>query len=53
MLGDNPLWWCWPSVPAGNGLKFRLVNPQGEWHELHSHRDDDGGPWGENGFTEP
>ncbi|KAH9923635.1 zf-DHHC-domain-containing protein [Fomitopsis serialis] len=25
VLGDSPLWWCWPTVPAGTGLKYQLA----------------------------
>jgi len=25
VLGDNPLLWCWPTVPPGTGLKYQLA----------------------------
>ncbi|KZT08720.1 zf-DHHC-domain-containing protein [Laetiporus sulphureus 93-53] len=25
VLGDSPLWWCWPTVPPGTGLKYQLA----------------------------
>ena len=34
MLGPNPWLWCWPSVPAGNGLKYPLADGDGKWVEF-------------------
>ena len=25
VLGPNPLLWCWPAVPPGDGLSFEIV----------------------------
>jgi len=25
VLGKDPLWWCWPTVPPGDGLKYELA----------------------------
>ncbi|TFY61142.1 hypothetical protein EVJ58_g4697 [Rhodofomes roseus] len=25
VLGDSPLWWCWPTVTPGTGLKYQLA----------------------------
>lgn len=35
MLGKNPLWWCWPTTPPGNGLKY----------EFSFGNEDDGAHW--------
>ena len=56
MLGDNPLLWCWPTVPPGDGLKYPIANPQGEWIELQNPREPeaDTKPWQRGtGFAEP
>lgn len=37
-MGDKPYLWCWPTVTPGNGLKYPVVDPDGEWTEL-SHFD--------------
>ncbi|TBU62562.1 zf-DHHC-domain-containing protein [Dichomitus squalens] len=29
ILGSNPLLWCWPTVPPGNGLKYQLADGDG------------------------
>lgn len=34
MLGSNPMMWCCPTVPQGNGLKYPLAQGDGEWMEL-------------------
>ncbi|KZP25294.1 zf-DHHC-domain-containing protein [Athelia psychrophila] len=26
ILGPNPLWWCWPTVTPGTGLKYQLAD---------------------------
>ncbi|EJC98733.1 zf-DHHC-domain-containing protein [Fomitiporia mediterranea MF3/22] len=35
VLGKNPLLWCWPSVPPGNGLKFPVADADGRWFALN------------------
>lgn len=54
MLGDSALWWCWPTVPRGSGLKYPVADPEGEWTELQQaggllRRD----PWAERDTIEP
>lgn len=34
VLGNNPLWWCWPTAPLGNGLKYEMSNADGEWFAM-------------------
>ena len=34
VLGPNPLMWCCPTVPPGNGLKYPLAEGDGEWIDL-------------------
>jgi len=34
VLGKNPLFWCCPTPPPGNGLKYQLAEGQGKWIEL-------------------
>ncbi|EIN13917.1 zf-DHHC-domain-containing protein [Punctularia strigosozonata HHB-11173 SS5] len=36
VLGSNPLLWCCPTVPPGNGLKYDMTTDYGEWMELQS-----------------
>ena len=31
-LGPNPLFWCWPRPPLGNGLRYELSKQDGEWY---------------------
>ncbi|CAL1694424.1 unnamed protein product [Somion occarium] len=35
ILGKNPLFWCWPTVPPGTGLKYPLAEGHSEWIELY------------------
>ncbi|TDL20993.1 zf-DHHC-domain-containing protein [Rickenella mellea] len=44
VLGPNPLFWCWPSIPPGNGLSFRVSAQDGKFIELR-----DGYPYGRRG----
>jgi palmitoyltransferase ZDHHC6 len=42
VLGKNPLMWCCPSIPAGDGLKYPIVEADGRWSELTvRHREGD------------
>ena len=38
VLGPNPLLWCCPSVPPGNGLKYPLADGDGKWIEFTMRR---------------
>ena len=38
VLGTKPLWWLWPSVPNGNGLKFKVADGDGKWVEFRRGR---------------
>lgn len=38
ILGQNPLLWCCPSVPQGDGLKYQVVETDGRWIELNYRR---------------
>jgi len=38
VLGNDPLLWCWPTVPPGTGLKYQLAVADGEWVELNTRR---------------
>ncbi|EMD32570.1 hypothetical protein CERSUDRAFT_58434 [Gelatoporia subvermispora B] len=38
ILGSSPLYWCWPTVPPGTGLKYQLAVADGEWVELNTRR---------------
>lgn len=38
ILGQNPLLWCCPSVPQGDGLKYQVVEADGRWIELNYRR---------------
>ncbi|KZV71004.1 zf-DHHC-domain-containing protein [Peniophora sp. CONT] len=41
VLGVNPMLWCCPSVPQGNGLKYVLSDTDGkssQWHEIARHK---------------
>ncbi|KAG2022858.1 palmitoyltransferase PFA4 [Coprinopsis cinerea AmutBmut pab1-1] len=40
VLGDNPLFWCWPQRMPGNGLKFELAHHADE-HQVWPPRDPD------------
>ncbi|EMD34715.1 hypothetical protein CERSUDRAFT_116907 [Gelatoporia subvermispora B] len=46
VLGNNPLYWCWPAVPPGTGLKYQIVvaDDPDEFllHLLHTARDRSG-----------
>ena len=56
MLGDNPWLWCWPTVPPGNGLKYPVVDPNGEWMELQGRAAEFSrrmGAWERGGAVEP
>ncbi|KAI0078856.1 zf-DHHC-domain-containing protein [Panus rudis PR-1116 ss-1] len=33
VMGDNPLLWCWPTVPPGNGLRYPLAEGHGDDEE--------------------
>ena len=35
VLGKRSLYWCWPTVPPGSGLKYPLAAGQGKWIELN------------------
>ena len=43
VLGPNPLMWCCPTVPPGNGLKYPLADGDGKWVEFTMTRRNDGG----------
>ncbi|KZS93474.1 zf-DHHC-domain-containing protein [Sistotremastrum niveocremeum HHB9708] len=34
VLGRNPLLWCWPTNPTGNGLKYQVGSGEGKWVEF-------------------
>ncbi len=34
VLGTNPLLWCCPAAPPGNGLKYPLADGDGKWIEF-------------------
>jgi palmitoyltransferase len=38
VLGSNPLLWCWPTIPPGNGLNYQLSVVDGEWNEQTAER---------------
>ncbi|KAK7695072.1 hypothetical protein QCA50_002262 [Cerrena zonata] len=35
VLGKSPVWWCWPTVPPGSGLRYPLAEGHSEWIELY------------------
>ncbi|KAG9000441.1 Palmitoyltransferase [Tulasnella sp. JGI-2019a] len=37
VLGDNPLFWCWPQRMRGSGLRFPVAEGTGKWIEFHRH----------------
>lgn len=38
VLGKNPLLWCCPSIPPGDGLKYSVIEKDGTWVELNYRR---------------
>ncbi|EKM61619.1 uncharacterized protein PHACADRAFT_84866 [Phanerochaete carnosa HHB-10118-sp] len=40
VVGGNPWLWCWPGPPKGDGLKYPLADPTGEWVELQPQSED-------------
>lgn len=42
VLGRDPIWWCWPTVPPGTGMRYPLAEGHSEWIELY--RSGNGGP---------
>ena len=47
VLGPDPLLWCWPTVPPGNGLKYPLADGEGKWIQCEMRK-----TWGEDGEHE-
>lgn len=36
VLGNSPLFWCWPIPAQGTGLKYELAEGDGKWIELNT-----------------
>lgn len=37
VLGDKPLWWCWPQSMQGTGLSYPVSDELSEWLSSHQH----------------